>query len=226
MLVSLVLLLSVSTANATEPTATLATPAMVTAPADTTRVNRPGLRNKAPIVVTYGPDGCPLGYTVDAQYMTAAEYAVVMGAGSDARKECLIAKARASAIEDHDEAERLRAEGDRGATLLLASAGADVARGASGQGQAVYLNVNNGVVATGNAAPLAAVDGSLGATGLSPWVIQGAMDVSALQALNGGVIAPPVTAPVTSPPPSATTPKPAPKLATVSEAESRILGVE
>ena len=222
MFTTLILSLILSSAAQAQES-TLSTPQVTLAPS----TNRPGLRNKAAWVVTYGPDGCPLGYTFGGQHMTAEEYETIMGAGAAARVDCTIAKARASAIEDRAEADLVRAKADYGATLLLASAGADVARIAGDDGAAVYINANNGVVATHNAAPLAAVDGNLGATVLNPWVTRGAMDLDALAAINGGFIAPPVTAPVTTPAPQPTAPpKPKPPQATVSEAESRILGIE
>lgn len=212
MLTTLVLLFSLSSAKAEEPTVTPVPATNTVAP----RANRPGLRNQAASVITYDALGCPRTHDLSSQYRQADEVAVIMDAASDAGTRCVVARAEAEAIKDRAEAERLRAEGDRGASLLLASAGADVARAADGP---VYINVDSGVVATGNAAPLAAVDGSLGAVGLSPWVLQGASDLSALAAINGGVINPPKTDPVTtSAPKPAVTPKPK---ATVEDAEAR-----
>lgn len=209
------IVLGTSSAHAEEPVA--ASPP----PAGYREVrNRLGLRNAPVAIVTWDPKGCPQFATSGYQYLTADTVVEVMEASTDARVRCEIAFARAEAIRMEAEAQAARDKADAGATLLLASAGADAVRTASGNGQAVYVNADNGVAATGNAAPLAAVDGNLGATGLNPWVIQGGQDLTALAVLNGGVLAPPVTPPTGSGN-SGDSKKPKPPATTLSDAEAR-----
>lgn len=215
MLVSLVLFLFVSSAQAEEPTVTV--PAINTvAP----RVNRPGLRNKAPSVVTFDEQGCPRTHDLSPQYRTAEEVETIMGAATDASVRCVTARAEAEAIRDSSEAERLDAKGRYGATLMLASAGADAVRAAADRGEATYTNGESLVSASGGAAFVAAASNGSG-SGISPLGNYG-YGVAAWNLTRPPVqqVTPP-PADSAPPPSSAAAPKSAPKPATVEDAEAR-----
>lgn len=146
-----------------------------------------------------------------------------MAAATDARVRCVRA-----------DAERLRAKGDYGATLLLASAGADAVRTAVERGDPTYVDGDRKVAATGNAAFVAAAASESG--GYGPALgnygyVQAAWNLT--RPPVPVVVAPPPETPPAAgsggaaavPPPATATSSAGPSQATVKEAENQVLGV-